>query len=500
MTVDWLPQADGTSPWSQVHVVVAGIGVSGFAAADGLLEFGARVTVLDDRADPANSDKATLLETLGGTVRLGPGSSAELPGDADLVITTGWPASAPLLVQAAARGVPIWSEVELAWRLSQGTAKAVPWLGITGTNGKTTTTQMLAAILGAAGLRTAAVGNIGRPITETVLDREGYDVLAVELSSHQLHWSHSLALHSAAVLNIQPDHLEWHGSYAAYTNAKATIYERVQVSCVYNVADPETERMVEEAEVVEGARAIGFTLGTPGLSMVGVVDDLLVDRAFIEQRRDSALELAKIGDVPGATTGQPPAPHLVANALAAAALARSFGVPATAVRDGLRATSLGAHKIQLVAERAGVRWVDDSKATNPHAADAALRAYAPSGPGDTGKIVWIAGGQAKGTTFDDLVSTHAGRLRGAVLLGVDRAVIADALARHAPDVPVRSIGTTDTGAMAQAVAAADQLAEPGDAVLLAPGCASKDMYTDYAARGEAFTAAVRELAKGGGDR
>jgi UDP-N-acetylmuramoylalanine--D-glutamate ligase len=500
MSIDWLPRADGTSPWSQLHVVVAGIGVSGFAAADGLLEFGARVTVLDDRADPGNTDKATLLETLGGTVRLGPGSTAELPADADLVITTGWPASAPLLVQAAARQVPIWSEVELAWRLSQGTAKAVPWLGITGTNGKTTTTSMLAAILSAAGLRTAAVGNIGRPITETVLDREGYDVLAVELSSHQLHWSHSLALHSAAVLNIQPDHLEWHGSYAAYTEAKATIYERVRYSCVYNVADPETERMVEEAEVVEGARAIGFTLGTPGLSMLGVVDDLLVDRAFIEQRRDSALELAKLSDVPGAAPGEPPAPHLVANALAAAALARSFGVPATAVRDGLRATSLGAHKIQLVAERAGVRWVDDSKATNPHAADAALRAYEPAAPSGAGKIVWIAGGQAKGTTFDELVSAHADRLRAAVLLGVDRAVIADALARHAPDVPVKTIAATDTSAMAQAVAAADELARPGDAVLLAPGCASKDMYTDYAARGEAFTAAVRQLGKGGGDR
>ena len=499
MTVDWLPRADGTSPWSQVHVVVAGIGVSGFAAADGLLEFGARVTVLDDRADSANTDKATLLETLGGTVRLGPGSTAELPADADLVITTGWPASAPLLVQAAARDVPIWSEVELAWRLSRP-AKVLPWLGITGTNGKTTTTQMLAAILSAAGLRTAAVGNIGRPITEMVLDREGYDVLAVELSSHQLHWSHSLARHSAAVLNIQPDHLEWHGSFAAYTAAKATIYERVQYSCVYNVADPETERMVEEAEVVEGARAIGFTLGTPGLSMLGVVDDLLVDRAFITQRRDSALELAKVSDVPGAAEGRPPAPHLVANALAAAALARSFGVPATAVRDGLRATSLGAHKIQLVAERAGVRWVDDSKATNPHAADAALRAYESTGPGDAGKIVWIAGGQAKGTTFDELVSAHAGWLRGAVLLGVDRAVIADALARHAPDVPVKSIAADDTSAMAQAVAAADRLARPGDAVLLAPGCASKDMYTDYAARGEAFTAAVRELEKGGGAR
>ena len=463
-------------------MVVAGIGVSGFAAADGLIEFGARVTVLDDRADAANTEKATLLQTLGAEVRLGPGSTAELPDDADLVITTGWPATAPLLRSAAAREVPIWSEVELAWRLSRPD-RIVPWLGITGTNGKTTTTQMLESMLRAAGLRTAAVGNIGRPIMETVLDPEPYDVLAVELSSHQLHWSHSLALHSAAVLNVQPDHLEWHGSYAAYADAKATIYAGVQASCVYNVADPATERMVEEAEVTEGARAIGFTLGTPGLSMVGVVDDLLVDRAFIEQRFDSALELASVADV------NPPAPHNVANALAAAALARSYGVPARAVRDGLRAVRLGAHKIQTVLEHGGVRWVDDSKATNPHAADAALRAFA--------RVVWVAGGQAKGTTFDDLVRAHRGRFRGAVLLGVDRMIIADALARHAPEVPTIVIDATDTSAMARAVAAAASLARPGDAVLLAPGCASLDMYTDYAARGDAFAAAARDRAREG---
>ena len=463
-------------------MVVAGIGVSGFAAADGLIEFGARVTVLDDRADAANTEKATLLQTLGAEVRLGPGSTAELPDDADLVITTGWPATAPLLRSAAAREVPIWSEVELAWRLSRP-HRIVPWLGITGTNGKTTTTQMLESMLRAAGLRTAAVGNIGRPIMETVLDPEPYDVLAVELSSHQLHWSHSLALHSAAVLNVQPDHLEWHGSYAAYADAKATIYAGVQASCVYNVADPATERMVEEAEVTEGARAIGFTLGTPGLSMVGVVDDLLVDRAFIEQRFDSALELASVADV------NPQAPHNVANALAAAALARSYGVPARAVREGLRAVRLGAHKIQTVLEHGGVRWVDDSKATNPHAADAALRAFA--------RVVWVAGGQAKGTTFDDLVRAHRDRFRGAVLLGVDRMIIADALARHAPEVPTIVIDATDTSAMARAVAAAASLARPGDAVLLAPGCASLDMYTDYAARGDAFAAAARDRAREG---
>ncbi len=474
----WMPRADGASPWPQARVIVAGLGVAGFAAADALLEFGARVLVLDDADNEQVGERATLLRTLDAEVRLGPGSTATLPEEAHLVITTGFSPSAPLMVQAAARGVPIWSEVELAWRLSRPN-KIIPWIGITGTNGKTSTTLMLEAMLAAAGLRTAAVGNIGRPIMEIVLDPQPYDVLAVELSSHQLHWSNSLSLHSAAVLNLQPDHLEWHGSAEAYRDAKASIYERVQASCVYNVADPATEQMVVDAEVVEGARAIGFTLGIPARSMVGIVDDLIVDRAFIPQRADSALELAKVADV------LPAAPHNVANALAAAALARSYGVPATAVRDGLRSVRLGPHKIETVAVLDGVTYVDDSKATNPHAADAALTAFE--------SVVWVAGGQAKGTTFDELIIKHAERLRGAVLLGVDADLIAGALGRHAPQVPVIRVESSETRAMAQAVTAAASLARPGDAVLLAPGCASKDMYTDYAARGEAFAAAVAEL-------
>src|SRR5215207_8112829 len=442
--LSWMPEADGESPWQDAHVVVAGVGVSGFAAADGLLQSGATVTVLDERDDATNADKATVLEMLGGTVRLGSGAADVLPPNADLLITTGWHPDHSLLVASVERGVPIWSEVELAWRLSRP-HKVVPWLGITGTNGKTTTTQMLESILTAAGLRTAAVGNIGRPIMEIVLDPERYDVLAVELSSHQLHWSNSLSLHSAAVLNLQPDHLEWHGSFAAYRAAKAKIYSGVHASCVYNVAEPATVRLVEEAEVVEGARAIGFTLGIPDISMLGIVDDLLVDRAFVEQRRDSALELAKITDV------SPAVPHNVANALAAAALARSFGVPAAAVRDGLRRVRVGAHKIETIADHEGVRWVDDS------------------------------------------IKTHGSKLRGAVLLGVDREVVGQALTRHAPHVPVIRIESTDTRAMAQAVQAAASLARVGDVVLLAPGCASKDMYRDYAARGDAFAAAVRDL-------
>ncbi|WOQ18939.1 UDP-N-acetylmuramoyl-L-alanine--D-glutamate ligase [Raineyella sp. W15-4] len=471
--------ADRFSPWPQAHVVVAGLGTSGFAAADALLEFGARVTVLDDSASEKTTDRGRILEVLGAVVRLGPGATAALPDEVDLVVTSpGWRPTTPLLAQAALRGVPIYGEVELAWRL-QDPERAPAWLAVTGTNGKTTTTQMLESMLQAAGLRAVACGNIGKPVMETVLDPEPYDALAVELSSFQLHWSNSLALHSAAVLNVEQDHLEWYPSMAEYAADKARIYQRVTHSCVYNVADPETERMVEDAEVTEGARAIGFTLGIPGPSMVGVVDDLIVDRAFVEQRRTSALELAAVSDV------QPYAPHNVANALAAAALARSYGVPARAVRDGLRALHLGGHRIQTVAEVGGVRYVDDSKATNPHAAHASLMAFDP--------VVWVAGGQAKGTEFDDLVAGVAGRLRGAVLLGVDREVIAEALRRHAPDVPVEVFDSTDTEVMARVVAAASRMARPGDTVLLAPGCASRDMWPDYAARGDDFARAARGL-------
>ncbi len=486
----WLADADRLSPWPQARVVVAGLGSSGFAAADGLLELGARVSVLDDSETPENQEKAALLEFLDAEVRLGPGSTATLPDDTDLVVTSpGWRPSAPLLRQAVLRGIPIWGEVELAWRMSLPD-RTVPWLAVTGTNGKTTTVSMLESMLAAAGLTTTAVGNIGRPIVEAVLDEVTYDVLAVELSSFQLHWTNSLSLHSAAVLNLAPDHLEWYADpagwppgatdpMAAYTADKALIYERVQQSCVYNVADPATERLVEAADVIEGARAIGFTLGTPAPSMLGVVDDLLVDRAFIAQRRDSAIELAKVSDV------VPAAPHNIANALAAAGLARSFGVPPRAVAEGLRRLRFGDHRIQQVAERAGVRYVDDSKATNPHAAAASLAAF--------DQVVWIAGGQAKGTSFDDLVERFGDRLRAVALLGVDRQVIADALARHAPDVPVFVTDAVDDGAMKQLVTWAASRANPGDVVLLAPGCASKDMYPDYAARGDAFAAAVAAL-------
>ncbi|MFB6790999.1 UDP-N-acetylmuramoyl-L-alanine--D-glutamate ligase [Streptomyces olivaceus] len=475
------------SEFSGKHVTVAGLGVSGVPAAKVLHGLGAHVTVVNDGADERARTQAAELEALGVTVRLGDGtasdsgSAAGLPEGTELIVTApGWKPTKPLFTAAEQAGVPVWGDVELAWRLrGHGGRRAAPWLAVTGTNGKTTTVQMLASILEAAGLRTAAVGNIGVSLLDAVTGDTEYDVLAVELSSYQLHWAPSLRAHSAVVLNLAADHLDWHGSMEAYAADKGRVYEGNQVACVYNVADRATEDLVRAADVEEGCRAVGFTLGTPGPSQLGVVEGLLVDRAFVEDRHKNAQELAEVSDV------NPPAPHNIANALAAAALARAYGVPAAAVRDGLRAFTPDAHRIAHVADVDGVAYVDDSKATNTHAAEASLAAYE--------SIVWIAGGLAKGATFDELVAGAAKRLRGAVLIGADRALIREALARHAPEVPVVDLDRTDTGAMPQAVQEARRLAEPGDTVLLAPACASMDMFTNYNKRGDAFAEAVREL-------
>ncbi|WP_030205542.1 UDP-N-acetylmuramoyl-L-alanine--D-glutamate ligase [Streptomyces bikiniensis] len=466
--------------WNGKNVTVAGLGVSGIPAARALGALGARVTVVNDGDDERSRAQAAALEAEGITVRLGDGDT--LPAGTELIVTTpGWRPDKPLFAAAAEAGVEVWGDVELAWRL-RGPG-AAPWLAVTGTNGKTTTVRMLASILEAAGLRTAAVGNIGVSLLDAVLGEQEYDVLAVELSSYQLHWAPSVRVHSAAVLNLAPDHLDWHGSMEAYAADKGRIYEGNRVACVYNTADKATEDLVREADVEEGCRAIGFTLGTPGPSELGVVEGLLVDRAFAPNRQKNAQELAEVSDV------QPPAPHNVANALAAAALARAFGVDARAVRDGLKAFRPDPHRIEPVEEVGGVTYVDDSKATNTHAAEASLAAYDP--------IVWIAGGLAKGATFDELVQKSAKRLRGAVLIGADRALIREALARHAPEVPVVDLDRTDTGAMSEAVREAARLARPGDTVLLAPACASMDMFTNYNTRGEAFADAVRALAATG---
>lgn len=479
-----LAALDRDSSWEGVRAVVGGFGISGFAAADTLTHLGAEVIVLDDAEDDDLREKATLLEILGADVRLGPGSTAILPEGVDLVVTSpGWPPSTPLLREAAVHGIPVWGEVELAWRLRG--ANPVPWVAVTGTNGKTTTVQMLESILRAEGLNALAVGNVGTPVLEAVMNPERFDVLAVELSSFQLRWSSSISAEAAAVLNIAPDHLDWHGGAEAYAADKGRIYQNARLACVYNVEDPVTERLVEEADVIEGCRAIGFTLGIPGPGMIGLVDDAIADRAFVPGRVSSAAELGVIGDIGLSAGSREPAPHTVANALAAAALARAHGVAPRAVRDGLRAFVPDAHRITEVDVVDGVRYVDDSKATNAHAAAASLQSF--------DNVVWVAGGLAKGATFDDLVMGARERLRAAVLIGADRGLIAEALERHAPEIPVVEVDTGDTDPMDRVVEAAASLAHGGDTVLLAPGCASMDQFRNYAARGDSFATAVRGL-------
>lgn len=476
-------------------VGVVGAGTTGLAVLDALDGLGARSHLLDTRPEAVAG--------LGGrveasTVGDAPALAAALEGlGADLLIVSpGVPATGPVLRAARRAGIEVWSEIELAWRLQQERDPSVPWIVLTGTDGKTTTVGMLAAILSAAGLSAPAVGNIGVPAVTTV--REGRaQAMAVELSSFQLHTTRSLSPLASACLNLAPDHLDWHGGFEAYAADKARVYAHTRRAAVYNVADPATERMVEAAEVVEGCRAVGFTLAVPALGQVGMVEDVLVDRAHHDDRLRSGVELATLEDLahlaPGGEVGRL-APHVVADALAAAALALAHDAVAadpTAVARGLRAFTPGAHRQATVAQGGGVTWVDDSKATNPHAAQAALGSLPP------GTGVWIVGGDAKGADLTDLVRSVRPVLRGAVVIGADQAGVVAALAEQAPGLPVTRVPHGSAREVADAaVAAAGAMARPGDTVMLAPACASWDQFSSYAERGELFTRAAREHVTG----
>ncbi|WP_431902148.1 UDP-N-acetylmuramoyl-L-alanine--D-glutamate ligase [Amycolatopsis thermoflava] len=456
------------------NVLVAGAGVTGRSAVRALTERGARVTVTD-----GNAERLAELDGLGA--ELAPGLT-EPPASTDLVVTSpGWRPTAPLLVASAAAGIEVIGDVELAWRASRDLPNPATWLAVTGTNGKTTTVGMLESMLRAGGVHALACGNIGLPVLDAVF--EGYEVLAVELSSFQLHWSSTLAPHASVVLNLAEDHLDWHGTMESYAAAKGTIHAHSNV-VVHNSDDPWSVRLAGEYAPA-GAKRVGFRLDTPRPGELGLVEDLLIDRAYGPDPQHSADELISASEV------RPAGPHNLANALAAAALARAYGIDPAGVAKGLREFQPGAHRAVEVGEFGGVRYVNDSKATNPHAAAGSLLAHS--------SVVWIAGGQLKGAAVDELVEVVAGRLRGVVLMGADAPVIAAALARHAPDVPVHRVASGDDGAMNEAVSVASDLARPGDVVLLAPAGASLDMFRNYAHRGDAFADAVLARATGSAD-
>lgn len=481
------------SDWRGLRVAVLGLSMTGFSVADTLAELGADVLVLTEKAD---EEYARLVPVIGA--RLWTGALDAVPQELVdfapevVVASPGFPPHHPVIAWTQQSGTPLWGDIELAWRVRDKVVREdgtpADWVLITGTNGKTTTTQLTAAMLVAGGLRAAPVGNIGVPVLDAVRDPAGFDVLVVELSSHQL-WYLSLAdadvapsPHASVCLNLADDHLEWHGSFAAYRDAKAVVYRSTRVACVYNKSDLATREMVEDADVVEGCRAIGFDLGVPGPSDVGVVDGILVDRAFLDDRHRSALELSTVADL--AARGLA-APHIVANILAASALARSLDVEPAAIRDALARFRLDPHRIEVVAVAGGVTWVDDSKATNPHAAASSLAAF----PG----AVWVVGGLLKGVDISDLVAARGGGVKAAIVIGVERGDITDAFARHAPAIPLFEVDDAQTeDVMARAVELAAGIARDGDVVLLAPAAASFDQFASYADRGTRFARAVHD--------
>lgn len=475
------------SDWSGLRVAVLGLGVTGFSVADTLVELGAQVLVL---ASSSKLEQRRLLEVIGGGYLEHPLDS--VPDELRvfdpelLVVSPGFSPRNPVLDWVASRGTPVWGDIELAWRVRDKIQPVAEWILVTGTNGKTTTTQLTTRMMEEDGKRVAAVGNIGIPVLDAVRYPAGFDVLVVELSSYQLHWlgrtpNGTLVPWSAVCLNIADDHIDWHGSAEAYRDAKAGVYANTKVAAVYNTSDEATIRMVEEAEVTEGCRAIGFGLGAPGLSEFGVVDGILCERAFFEERTSSALEITTVTELQAVGLG---APHSVANVLAASALARSFGVSTQTVRAALGSFQLDHHRTEEVARVGDILWVDDSKATNPHAAMAALRAH-PS-------VVWIVGGLLKGVDIDELVRSQVSRVTAAILIGTDRHALRSAFERHAPETPLFEVDTADTNeVMPTAVRLSAAIARPGDTVLLAPAAASMDQFTDYADRGRRFAEAVR---------
>ena len=444
------------------RILVVGAGVTGKAVVQFLREVGnSHITVLDEKNGEIAG--ALLVPALTHT-------------DFDLaIVSPGWKRESAIFAELTKAGIEIISELDFAWRVKVETAPNQKWLALTGTNGKTTTVQMVESIFKSAQVQGIACGNVGTTVIEALATNPPLDVLVIELSSFQIEWSSEARFETVAILNISDDHIDWHGSFDNYANAKISLLHKAQMA-ILNLSDPE---IVLRSASWNGHK-IFFSLDTPGVNEVGLVENLLIDRAFSDS--DSAAEvIAELADI------NPAVPHNVMNALAAAALALSYGISHESVRAGLTSFAPDRHRLELIHEGDGISWVDDSKATNPHAALAALGSYL--------SVIWIAGGLAKGARMDHLISRAASRVKAAILIGTDRDLIAASLKECAPDIPIFLIdkSTTSQAMMDAVIVKARELAVSGDTVLLAPACASMDQFTSYAQRGEFFTNSVKGL-------
>lgn len=445
-------------------MAIVGLGVSGRSAFKAAANCGIEVCGFDQKTTTLEGDLVIESDPtlLAGKIIAG--------GFPVAVVSPGISPHTPLLRALRSAGIELWSEVELAWRIQEsGSHAGRPWFVVTGTNGKTTTVGLLTSILTTAGMEVCEVGNVGLPITSQV--DSAAEVFVVEISSFQLETTLTMAPELSICLNIESDHVDWHGSVEEYQRAKARVYDRTRGARVFFASDPIVQAMAPSA--IDAASSSLVAIGENFVPRIGndiyFNGEVLIhgDRVTFWEERGYSSSLGE-------------------DIQAAAALALLYGIAPEAVRIGIETYQPDAHRQALVSCHGGINWIDDSKATNSHAAAAALRDK------PDGAVIWIAGGDTKGQTFDTLVEEVAPKLKAAVLIGKDRQPLAEALARCAPDVPV--VNDEYTGVpeewMPHVVAIAADLAQSDDYVVLAPACASWDQFVSYAQRGEIFSRAV----------
>ncbi len=419
-----------------MRVVVIGYAATGRAVEERLRADGQSVTVIDDAQSPGEAAMHAAIDA------------------ADLVVPSpGVRPEHPLLQRAAARGVPVRSEIDLAAERAQA-----PLVAVTGTNGKTTTTELVAAALRAGGRDVVVGGNIGTPLISVV--GEPCDAVVAEVSSFQLHFT-TAAFHPrvGVLLNVADDHLDWHGTFDAYRDAKAKLFahQTEHDTLVVNVDDEGARAVAAPAR----AAVVRVTLGSTE-SAYHLADGAL--------RAPGGTPIVAVDELPRAL------PHDLTNALCASAAACAMGVDVDAIARALREYATLPHRVQFIGENCGVRYIDDSKATNPHAAVRAVQAF--------DSVVLLAGGLNKGLDLGALAAADD-HIRAVVAFGDAGDEVVAAFAGRRPVTRVHT--------MHDAVVAARSFAEPGDVVLLSPGCASFDMYSDYGQRGDDFAAEVQSL-------
>ena len=449
------------------NILVAGAGVTGIAVAKVLATKGAHIDFVDEKQQEVRDFKI-----------LSP-DSIDVNAYSAIVVSPGWKPNHPIIVNAVKADIPIWNEIDLAWLISREITPQQKWLALTGTNGKTTTVEMTTAMLQSAGLKAIACGNVGETVIDAVVNAEPYDYLVLELSSFQLHWMQEAKFTSVAILNLADDHLDWHGSFENYCSAKFSLLEHTDIA-ILNAGDNEVAR---RAQIWQG-RKIFYSLETPAAGELGIVEDLLIDRAFVHNPQEASM-IAQISDI------QPTLPHSVSNALAAAGLALSVGVSYENIQKALIGFHPGRHRIEVVLNEDEISWIDDSKATNPHAAAASIMSHL--------SVIWVAGGLAKGADMNSFIDRVKTRLKAAILIGEDRGIIEAALHKFAPEIPIVKVdsdsikGSSSNELMEKVVEVAKEFAKPGDTVLMAPACASMDQFISYADRGDRFALAVKKL-------